>query len=136
MRIGSVTSAPNVHRAREIYGTQVITPVARISADFPEQDPLDQLTGSDRALLAHLQAGVVDVDGSEGTAIAVLAKEIAHVRAAGVIPGGRSLTDAEITQLVRHAMSIAVRPVSLDTHSRLSAYLPQGRTSVHMDVLL
>ncbi|PPK97469.1 hypothetical protein CLV92_104290 [Kineococcus xinjiangensis] len=136
MHIGSVTSAPNVYGARDpqrIYG---ISPVARINGDFPDQDPLDHLTGSDRALLAHLQAGVVDVDGSDGTAIAVLAKEIAYVRAAGVVPAGRSLTEGEISQLVRHAMSIAVRPVAMETHSRMSAFLPQGRAMLRVDVLL
>ena len=136
MHIGSVTSAPNVYGARDPQRVYGISPVARINGDYPDEDPMDHITGSDRALLAHLQGGVVDVDGSEGTAIAVLAKEIAYVRAAGVIPAERALTEGEITQLVRHAMAIAVRPVAMETHSRMSAYLPQGRAVLRVDVLL
>ncbi|GAB7193524.1 hypothetical protein NUM3379_42340 [Kineococcus sp. NUM-3379] len=136
MRIGSVTSAPNVYSVRETQHIQGITPVARVNANFTDEDPLDFLTQADRALLAHLQAGVVDLDRSEGTAIAHLAKEISYVRAAGIIPGDRPLTDIEIGILVQQALSHAVRPMAPETHSRMTAYVPRGRSVVRLDVVL
>ena len=136
MQIGSVTSAPNVYGVRATQRIQGVPPVERISSGFTDGDPLDHLTGSDRALLSHLQAGVVDLDASEGTAVAVLAREIAYVRAVGLVPAERALTDSEIGTLVRSAMTVAVRPVGAETQRRLSGYLPQGAAMLHVDVLL
>ena len=136
MQIGSVTSAPNVYGPRDpqrIYG---IAPVARISGDFTDEDPLDHLTKADRALLAHLQAGVIDVDRADGTAIAFLAKEIAYVRASGIIPPDRPLSDGEIGILVQQALASAVRPMPPETHGRMTAFVPHGRSMVRLDVLL
>ena len=136
MQIGSVTSAPNVYGPRQAHRPEMVTPVRRIEGDFPDQDPLDHLTHADRALLAHLQAGVVDVDRAEGTAIAYLAKEIAYVRAAGILPPERPLTHNEISMLLQQALSYAVRPMAPETLTRMTSYLPKGRSTVRIDVLL
>ena len=54
MRLGTVTSAPAVRIAPRLDGADPVTPVRRITPEWIDEDPLDELTQSDRALLGHL----------------------------------------------------------------------------------
>ena len=136
MHIGSTTSAPHVYGPRVPQRIHGIAPVTGVNTAFPDQDPLDHLTGSDRALLAHLQAGVIDVDRMSGTAVAALAREIAHLRATGIVPEGRPLTSDEISLLVTIAMSAAVRPMPAEVHARVVSHLPRSGATSRVDILL
>ncbi|GAA4969120.1 hypothetical protein [Kineococcus glutinatus] len=135
MIIGSVTSAPNIYARRIQNDTTYVAPVTRIENDYPQEDPSDYLTNSDRALLNHLQSGVVDVDAAAGSPVAVLAREIARARATGTVPPERPLSEQELSTLVQQALAMGVRPVTPQIHARLSA-LTDKRTSVRLDVVL
>jgi hypothetical protein len=137
MRIGTVTSAPAVRNASRLDGTAGITPVQRISPDWVDEDPLDELTQSDRTLLGHLygqdETGVAHEIGS--TQVSSLAREINRERAAGMVSDQRDLTAEDLRRMIGRMTFAAKEPVPVEVQLRLMTML-NGSTQGRLDVVL
>ncbi|NAZ82658.1 hypothetical protein GTR02_12590 [Kineococcus sp. R8] len=135
MRIGSVTSGPALRGASKAGGVTQVSPVRRITPDYVDEDPLDELTMSDRALLSHLYGPSVDLDGLVGTTVGQLATEIGRDRARGAVSGGRDLTAEDLRRIVGR-LTVTTRPVPVEVQARLMARLASPDTGGHLDVVL
>ncbi|WP_432561004.1 hypothetical protein [Kineococcus sp. SYSU DK003] len=139
MRLGTVTSAPAVRSASRldgIDGTSAVTPVRRITADWIDEDPLDELTQSDRALLGHLYGEDEEGAHEVGAApIATLAREINRERASGMVSEGRDLTAEDVRRMVGRLTFTAKEPVPVEVQLRLMV-LVNGSTQGRLDVVL
>ena len=134
MRLGTVTSAPAVRSATRLDGAGSVTPVRRISPEWIDEDPLDELTQSDRALLGHLYGA----DGDEGvgaTQISSLAREINRERASGMVSGYRDLTAEDLRRMIGRLTFTAKEPVPVEVQLRLMTLL-NGSTHGRLDVVL
>jgi hypothetical protein len=146
MRLGTVTSAPAVRSATRLdgmSGTESVTPVRKITPDWIDEDPLDELTQSDRALLGHLYN---DLDGDldrerdlaheVGAApVASLAREINRERAAGMVSEQRELTAEDLRRIIGRLTYTAKEPVPVEVQLRLMTML-NGNTQGRLDVVL
>jgi hypothetical protein len=139
MRLGTVTSAPAVRSASRldgVDGTSAVTPVRRITADWIDEDPLDELTQSDRALLGHLYGEDEEGGREVGSApIATLAREINRERASGMVSEGRDLTAEDVRRMVGRLTFTAKEPVPVEVQLRLML-LVNGSTQGRLDVVL
>ena len=145
MRLGTVTAPPAVRSASRLDAAQSVTPVRRITPDWIDEDPLDELTQSDRALLLHLygRTGAEDADGSGersgarvGEApVADLAREINRERRAGMVSGRRDLTAEDLRRILGRLTVTAREPVPVDLQVRLMTML-SGTSGGHLDVVL
>ena len=136
MRIGTVTSAPAVRRLVPTAAPGRVGPVQPVSAAVTDEDLLDELTGSDRALLAHLYDDVLDLDALPGTAAGALAAEIARERARGAVSGRRDLTAEDLRRMIGRLTATASRPVPVAVQRRLLARLGAPDAAGHLDVVL
>lgn len=137
MRLGSVTSAPAARGTTRTALLSAVTPVQRITPDWVEEDPLDELTQSDRALLGHLYGDRLDLDALDGTPVGRLAAEVGRERRAGAVSGGRDLTAEDLRRILGRLTLTAPRSVPLDVQVRLMSVL-QGGDGVagRLDVVL
>ncbi|WP_432523313.1 hypothetical protein [Kineococcus sp. SYSU DK006] len=145
MRLGTVTAPPAVRSASRLDATPSVTPVRRITPDWIDEDPLDELTQSDRALLLHLYGatGAQDGDGSGdrgrtrvGEApVSDLAREINRERRAGTVSGGRDLTAEDLRRILGRLTVTAREPVPVELQVRLMTML-SGTSGGHLDVVL
>ena len=135
MRIGSVTSAPPLRGASRAGAVSGVSPVHRITPDYVDENPLDELTTSDRALLHHLYGASIDLEGLVGTTVAQLATEIARDRARGAVSGGRDVTAEDLRRIVGR-LTRTSRPVPVDVQARLLAWLAAPDTGGRLDVVL
>ena len=136
MRLGTVTSAPAVRNASRIdgmAGTESVTPVRRITPEWIDEDPLDELTQSDRALalLGHLY-GMEDVGSAP---VASLTREINRERAGGMVAEGRDLTAEDLRRMIGRLTFTAREPVPVEVQLRLMTLL-NGSTHGRLDVVL
>ncbi|NAZ86853.1 hypothetical protein [Kineococcus indalonis] len=129
MRIGTVTTPAAVRSTVRPEALQNLAPVQRITPDHVHEDPLDELTQSDRALIAHLYGPVLDLDELEGTPVAQLAAEINRERSSGAVPAGRDLTVDDVRRLIGRLTLTSPRPVPVDVQLRLMTYLGGGRAA-------
>jgi hypothetical protein len=136
MRIGTVTSAPALRNASRTDGVESVTPVRRISPEWIDEDPLDELTQSDRALLGHLY-GQGEDGGSEfgATQVSALAREINRERASGMVSESRDLTAEDLRRMIGRLTFTAKDPVPVDVQLRLMTML-NGSTHGRLDVVL
>lgn len=138
MRLGTVTSAPAVRTASRldgVSGTESVTPARRISPEWIDEDPLDELTQSDRALLGHLYGGgdgTVDVSAAP---VASLAREINRERASGMVSDHRDLTAEDLRRMIGRLTFTAKEPVPVEVQLRLMTML-NGSTQGRLDVVL
>ncbi|NIZ89433.1 hypothetical protein [Kineococcus rubinsiae] len=135
MRIGSVTSTPALRGASRAGALSAVSPVHGISPDYVDENPLDELTSSDRAFLAHLYGPSVDLERLVGTTVGQLATEIARDRARGAVSGGRDLTAEDLRRIVGR-LTTTSRPVPVDVQARLMARLSVPETGGRLDVVL
>jgi len=137
MRIGTVTSAPAVRNTSRLQGPESVTPVQRISPEWIDEDPLDELTQSDRALLGHLYGQDEDGDPAElGAAqVSSLAREINRERAAGMVSESRDLTAEDLRRMIGRLTFTAKEPVPEEVQLRLMTML-NGSTQGRLDVVL
>ncbi|MEZ0166602.1 hypothetical protein AB2L27_17725 [Kineococcus sp. LSe6-4] len=139
MRLGTVTSAPAVRTASRLdglSGTESVTPVRRITPEWIDEDPLDELTQSDRALLGHLygagEDGGLDVSSAP---VASLAREINRERASGMVSDHRDLTAEDLRRMIGRLTFTAKEPVPVEVQLRLMTML-NGSTHGRLDVVL
>ncbi|MEZ0491040.1 hypothetical protein AB2L28_02165 [Kineococcus sp. TBRC 1896] len=139
MRLGTVTSAPAVRTASQLNGlsgTESVTPVRRITPEWIDEDPLDELTQSDRALLGHLygtdEDGRLDVSAAP---VASLAREINRERASGMVSDDRDLTAEDLRRMIGRLTFTAKEPVPVEVQLRLMTML-NGSTHGRLDVVL
>ncbi|NAZ76729.1 hypothetical protein GTQ99_15055 [Kineococcus sp. T13] len=141
MRLGTVTAPPAVRSASRLDAAQSVTPVRRITPDWIDEDPLDELTQSDRALLLHLYGGTgAEDDGSGGARVgeapvADLAREINRERRAGSVSGRRDLTAEDLRRILGRLTVTAREPVPVELQVRLMTIL-SGTSGGHLDVVL
>ena len=146
MRIGTVTSAPAVRGTSRLDATASVTPVQRITPDWVEEDPLDELTWSDRALLGHLYGTRVRtgedgaeetplVDAREGAPVAALAREINRERQRGMVSGERDLTAEDLRRIIGRLTVTAREPVPVTVQVQLMTML-KGTSGGRLDVVL
>ena len=142
MRLGTVTAPPAVRSASRLDAAQSVTPVRRITPDWIDEDPLDELTQSDRALLLHLYGTAgADDDGEGGgtrvgeAPVADLAREINRERRAGTVSGRRDLTAEDLRRILGRLTVTAREPVPVDLQVRLMTML-SGTSGGHLDVVL
>jgi hypothetical protein len=138
MRLGSVTSAPAARGTTRVAQLSAVTPVQRITPDWVEEDPLDELTQSDRALLGHLYGDRLDLDALEGTPVGQLASAINRERHAGAVSGGRDLTAEDLRRILGRLTLTAPRSVPLEVQVRLMTVLKgdAGASAGRLDVVL
>lgn len=138
MRIGTVTSAPAARGTTRTAMLSAVTPVQRITPDWVEEDPLDELTQSDRALLGHLYGDRLDLDALEGTPVGQLAAAINRERHGGMVSGGRDLTAEDLRRIVGRLTLTASRSVPVDVQVRLMTALKgdAGGSAGRLDVVL
>lgn len=138
MRIGTVTSAPPTRGGTRTTQVPGVTPVQRITPDWVDEDPLDELTQSDRALLGHLYGERLDLDALDGTSVGQLAAAIGRERRAGAVSGGRDLTTEDLRRILGRLTYTAPRSVPLDVQVRLMNLLAHeaGRPVGRLDVVL
>ncbi|WP_432513160.1 hypothetical protein [Kineococcus sp. SYSU DK001] len=136
MRLGTVTSAPAVRTASRVdglSGTEAVTPVRRITPEWIDEDPLDELTQSDRALLGHLyDLGDLEVGAAP---VASLAREINRERASGMVSEQRDLTAEDLRRMIGRLTFTAKEPVPVEVQLRLMVML-NGSTQGRLDVVL
>ena len=148
MRLGTVTAPPAVRSASRLDATPSVTPVRRITPDWIDEDPLDELTQSDRALLLHLYGGTgaqdaEDADGSGDRSgsrvgeapVSDLAREINRERRAGMVSAGRDLTAEDLRRILGRLTVTAREPVPVELQVRLMTML-SGTSGGHLDVVL
>ncbi|WP_432498195.1 hypothetical protein [Kineococcus gypseus] len=134
VRIGSVTTPSPVRSTVRPEALRHLVPVQPLSPDHVHEDPLDELTRSDRDLIAHLYGPVLDLDELEGTPVARLAAEIARERRSGTVGAGRDLTAEDVRRIVGRLTLTSPRPVPVAVQVRLMALLGAG--GGHLDVVL
>jgi hypothetical protein len=116
-------------------GTDAVTPVRRITPEWIDEDPLDELTQSDRALLGHLY-GAGDPSQDVGSApVASLAREINRERASGMVSDQRDLTAEDLRRMIGRLTFTAKEPVPVEVQLRLMTML-NGSTQGRLDVVL
>ncbi len=135
MRIGSVTTPAAVRSTVRPEALANVTPVQRITPDYVHEDPLDELTLSDRTLIAHLYGPSLDLDELEGTPVAQLAAEINRERRTGTVPAERDLTADDVRRIIGRLTLTSPRPVPVDVQLRLMTFLGAGGER-HLDVVL
>jgi len=135
MRIGSVTTAPALRGASRAGAVSAVARVHQITPDYVDENPLDELTMSDRALLQHLYGPSLDVDGLAGTTVGRLAVEIARERGRGAVSGGRDLTTEDLRRILGR-LTTTTRPVPLEVQARLVARLATPDAAGRLDVVL
>jgi hypothetical protein len=137
MRLGTVTSAPAVRSATRLDGAESVTPVRRISPEWIDEDPLDELTQSDRALLGHLYGGSEDgvLEEPGATQVSALAREINRERASGMVSGRRDLTAEDLRRMIGRLTFTSREPVPVEVQLRLMTVLG-GSTHGRLDVVL
>ncbi|WP_380170359.1 hypothetical protein ACFEMC_14925 [Kineococcus sp. DHX-1] len=138
MRLGTVTSAPAVRTASRldgISGTESVTPARRITPEWIDEDPLDELTQSDRALLGHLYGGGDETVDVSAAPVASLAREINRERASGMVSDHRDLTAEDLRRMIGRLTFTAKEPVPVEVQLRLMTML-NGSTQGRLDVVL
>lgn len=138
MRLGTVTSAPAVRTASRldgVSGTESVTPARRISPEWIDEDPLDELTQSDRALLGHLYGGGDETVDVSAAPVASLAREINRERASGMVSDHRDLTAEDLRRMIGRLTFTAKEPVPVEVQLRLMTML-NGSTQGRLDVVL
>lgn len=138
MRLGTVTSAPAVRTASRLdglSGTESVTPARRISPEWIDEDPLDELTQSDRALLGHLYGGGDETVDVSAAPVASLAREINRERASGMVSDHRDLTAEDLRRMIGRLTFTAKEPVPVEVQLRLMTML-NGSTQGRLDVVL
>lgn len=138
MRLGTVTSAPAVRTASRldgVSGTESVTPARRITPEWIDEDPLDELTQSDRALLGHLYGGGDETVDVSAAPVASLAREINRERASGMVSDHRDLTAEDLRRMIGRLTFTAKEPVPVEVQLRLMTML-NGSTQGRLDVVL
>ncbi len=138
MRLGTVTSAPAVRTASRldgVSGTESVTPARRITPEWIDEDPLDELTQSDRALLGHLYGGLDETVDVSAAPVASLAREINRERASGMVSDHRDLTAEDLRRMIGRLTFTAKEPVPVEVQLRLMTML-NGSTQGRLDVVL
>ncbi len=135
MRIGSVTTPVAVRSTVRPEQLRNLVPVQRITPDYVHEDPLDELTQSDRALIRHLYGPVLELEELEGTPVAQLAAEINRERRSGSVPAERDLTADDVRRIIGRLTLTSPRPVPVDVQLRLMTFLGAS-TEHHLDVVL
>ncbi|PRY09076.1 hypothetical protein [Kineococcus rhizosphaerae] len=137
MRLGTVTSAPAVRNASRVdglSGSESVTPVRKITPDWVDEDPLDELTQSDRDLLGHLY-GEGDEHDPAAAAVSSLAREINRERASGMVSDHRDLTTEDVRRMIGRLTFTAKEPVPVEVQLRIMTML-NGSTQGRLDVVL
>ncbi len=135
VRIGSVTTPVAVRSTVRPEALHNLAPVQRITPDYVHEDPLDELTQSDRTLIAHLYGPSLDLDELEGTPVAQLAAEINRERRDGTVAADRDLTPDDVRRLIGRLTLTSPRPVPVDVQLRLMTFLGSASAG-HLDVVL
>lgn len=137
MRLGTVTSAPAVRNASRVdglSGSESVTPVRKITPDWVDEDPLDELTQSDRDLLGHLY-GEGDEHDPTAAAVSSLAREINRERVSGMVSDHRDLTTEDVRRMIGRLTFTAKEPVPVEVQLRIMTML-NGSTQGRLDVVL
>lgn len=137
MRIGTVTWAPAVRTASRPDGAESVTPVRKMTPDWTDDNPLEELTLSDRMLLGHLYGQGEDGAPSEfgSTQVSSLAREINRERATGMVSDNRDLTAEDLRRIIGRLTFTAKDPVPVEVQLRLMTML-NGSTHGRLDVVL
>ncbi|WP_432546590.1 hypothetical protein [Kineococcus sp. SYSU DK004] len=155
MRLGSALVPPAARGATAVDRLVTVRPAQRITPDYVDEDPIDALTVSDRALLWHLYGGL-DTSGPTGrdadrpeelrddvvrdrlrsTPAAQLAAEIARERARGTVSGGRDLTAEDVRRAIGHLTLTSPDPVPVEVQLRLWAFFAGDERAGRLDVVL
>ncbi|WP_432543118.1 hypothetical protein [Kineococcus sp. SYSU DK002] len=120
-------------RVDGLSGSESVTPVRRITPEWIDEDPLDELTQSDRALLGHLY-GFEDLEAGAAP-VASLAREINRERASGMVSEQRDLTAEDLRRMIGRLTFTAKEPVPVEVQLRLMVML-NGSTQGRLDVVL
>ncbi|WP_369055449.1 hypothetical protein [Kineococcus terrestris] len=152
MRLGSALVPPAARGTTAVDRLATVRPAQRITPDYVDEDPIDALTVSDRALLWHLYGGFDpsgrDADRPEelrddvvrdrlrSTPAAQLAAEIARERAHGTVSGGRDLTAEDVRRAIGHLTLTSPDPVPVEVQLRLWAFFAGDDRAGRLDVVL